>query len=157
MMKVLSVVSLTTTLALSGCATPHVVETTKTTDPLLNCNQIELEMAEADRFRSEAQKEKGVTGTNVAAVLFFWPAMFGTYSNANDAMKAADQRKANLANLYSSKKCSDRATAAGPDAASTAVRTGALQRLNDLKDALNKGLITSKEYEEKRKKIAQEL
>jgi hypothetical protein len=138
-----------------GCATPHVVQTTKTTDALLSCSQIELEMAEADRFRMEAQKEKGVTGTNVAAVIFFWPAMIGTYSNANEAIAAADQRKGNLANLYANKKCAERA--ASGDAAPTGQRGGAIQRLNDLKDALDKGLITKQEYEEKRQRIVQEL
>ena len=47
-------------------------------------------MAEAERFKVDAQKEKGMTGTNVAAVIFFWPAMIGTYSNANEAISAAE-------------------------------------------------------------------
>ena len=101
----LTSVSITALLALSGCATPHVVETVRFTDNNLSCSQLVAEMKEADRFRTDAQKEKGMTGTNVAAALFFLPAMIGTYSNANEAISAADTRKINLMNLYTSKKC----------------------------------------------------
>lgn len=90
---------------LAGCATPYVVQPVKMSDASLSCKQIITEMAEADRFRSEAQKEKGVTGTNAAALVFFWPAMIGTYSNANEAIAAADSRKVNLMGLYKQKKC----------------------------------------------------
>lgn len=92
---------------LAACATPHVVQSVKPTDHSLTCNQINLEIADAERFRTEAQKEKGVTGTNVAAVVLLWPAMIGTYSNANEAIAAADTRKAHLAGIYAQKKCSD--------------------------------------------------
>ena len=89
----------------AGCATPHVVQSVKMSDASLSCNQITTEMAEADRFRSDAQKEKGVTGTNAVALVLFRPAMIGTYSNANEAIAAADARKVNLMGLYKQKKC----------------------------------------------------
>ena len=44
-----------------------------------------------------------MTGTNVAAVIFFWPAMIGTYSNANEAIAAADSRKIYLTSLSTQK------------------------------------------------------
>lgn len=105
MKKKLAMLVATSTLLIVGCATPHVVQSVKPTDESLSCNQLYSEMADAERFRAEAQKEKGVTGTNVAAAVFFWPAMIGTYSNANDAIAAADTRKAHLAGLYAQKKC----------------------------------------------------
>ena len=74
-------------------------------DASLSCNQITPEIADADGSRSDAQKEKGVTGTNAAALILFWPAMIGTYSNANEAIAAADARKVNLTGLYKQKKC----------------------------------------------------
>jgi hypothetical protein len=135
-------VSLAALLALGGCATPHLVETVRVSDNNLNCTQLEAEIREADRFRTDAPKEKGMTGTNVAAVLFFWPAMIGTYSNANEAIAAADTRKSNLTNLYNTKKCSEPAQPASPEA-----------RLKSLKALLDQGLITQSEYEERRVKI----
>jgi len=57
------------------------------------------------RFREDADKEKGMTGGNVARALLFWPAILGTFSNANEAIAAADSRKVHLANLMNQKSC----------------------------------------------------
>jgi len=136
---------------LAGCATPHVVQPVKVSDSALTCAQLTTEMSDADRFRTDAQKEKGMTGTNVAAVIFFWPAMIGTYSNANEAIAAADTRKLNLMGLYNQKKCQegDLSTAAG--------RTGTVstleKKLGEINEMLDKKLITQTEYDAQRKKI----
>ena len=144
-----------------GCATPHVVQPVRFTDQGMSCNLLELEMAEADRYRVAAQGEKGVTGTNVAAFLFFWPAIFGTYSNANEAIAAADTRKAHLANIHVQKKCNDRSTLASltspTGTGSTAVPRNVEQRLVNLKDLLDKGLITLDDYKQTRTRIISEL
>jgi hypothetical protein len=132
--------------ALTGCASPHVVETSRTSDANLSCIQLDVEMKEADRFKTDAQKEKGMTGTNVAAVLFFWPAMIGTYANANEAIEAANTRKANLMRLYEKKGC-DGGVASGSPQVTPEVR------LQSLKDMLSKGLITQVEHDERRAKI----
>ena len=145
----LSVIATLTLLA--GCATPHVVQPVKLSDSSLTCIQLTTEMSESDRFRADAQKEKGMTGTNVAAVIFFWPAMIGTYSNANEAIAAADTRKSNLMGLYNQKKCQD------ADLSTTAERTtGASsfeRKLGEIKEMLDKKLITQVEYDAQRKKI----
>lgn len=133
---------------LSGCATPHVVQAVKTTDASLSCAQMETEMAESDRFRTDAQKEKGMTGTNVAAVIFFWPAMIGTYSNANEAIAAADSRKSNLMNLYTQKKCTEQPLQTQAPAAFTSEG-----KLLELKAMLDKKLITQAEYDQKRQQV----
>lgn len=146
-----TVIALSIASVLAGCASPHVVETTKTTDVSLNCQQIELEMREADRFRAEAAKEKGMTGTNVAAVLFFWPAMIGTYSNANEAIAAANTRKDNLMRLYEKKGCDAAGVASGGKPATPEVR------LQSLKKMLDDGLISQAEHDERRAKILAEM
>lgn len=133
---------------LFGCATPHVVQAVKTTDANLTCTQLELEMSESDRFRADAQKEKGMTGTNVAAVIFFWPAMIGTYSNANEAIAAADTRKANLMTFYSQKKCAEQ-----PLQAKAGVTNSTEGKLTELKDMLDKKLISQAEHDEKRRQV----
>lgn len=93
-------------VVMAGCASPTVVETKKIGDESLTCSQIESEIAEAERFKREAKAERKVTGTNVAAAIFFWPALLGTYSNTQEAMEAADQRKAHLTDLHVARKCS---------------------------------------------------
>lgn len=139
---------------LAGCATPHVVKSVQTTDTVLNCRQLETEMSEADRFRESADKEKGMTGTNVAAVLLFWPAMIGTYSNANEAMAAADTRKSHLMGIYMQKKCAEKEQVATTTAPST---KSSDQKLRELKDLHEKGLITKDEYDSKRVKVISEM
>lgn len=142
-----STVFLAAVAALVGCASPHVVETTRTSDANLSCTQLDIEMKEADRFKTDAQREKGMTGTNVAAVLFFWPAMIGTYANANEAIEAANTRKTNLMRLYEKKGCDGNGVATGVAQASPEVR------LQNLKDMLGKGLISQAEHDERRAKI----
>lgn len=92
-------------LLLQGCATPHVVQTKKVSDVNLSCPQILSEIEEADEFEAEARAERGVTGKNVAVGLLFWPALIGTYSNTEEAINAAKERRANLTTLYEQKNC----------------------------------------------------
>ena len=136
---------------LAGCATPHVVQPVKISDSSLSCSQISTEMAESDRFRSDAQKEKGMTGTNVAAVIFFWPAMIGTYANANEAIAAADTRKSNLMALYNQKKCQDANLSTAVERNGTASANE--RKLVEIKEMLDKKLITQTEYDAQRKKV----
>jgi hypothetical protein len=44
-----------------------------------------------------------VTGTNVAAAVFFWPALIATYANTEDAVNAAKDRQKNLAKIADEK------------------------------------------------------
>ena len=142
---------------LSGCATPHVVQSVKTTDISMNCRQLEMEMSEADRLREAAEKEKGMTGTNVAAVLFFWPAMIGTYSNANQAMAAADTRKAHLMGIYSQKKCGAEGQPMRQVEIIAPMSKSSNEKLVELKSLFEKNLITKEEYDTKRAKIVSEM
>ena len=81
------------------------VDTRKTGDSQLSCEQIKSEIAEAERFDREARKERTVTGTNVVAAVFFWPALLGTYSNTEQAINAAKERRENMFKLGESKGC----------------------------------------------------
>jgi hypothetical protein len=90
---------------LSSCATPKVVEKRKYTDDHLSCADLKYEMDQAEEFRQRALKEKGVTGTNAAALVLFWPAIFATYNNVNDAVQAAEDRIQHLLTIYRQKNC----------------------------------------------------
>lgn len=90
---------------LSACACPDVVETKKIGDQSLSCEQLQTEIEEVETARKELSSEKGVTGTNVAAAVFFWPALIATHSNVNDAMRALNERKSHLVEIYNKKAC----------------------------------------------------
>ena len=75
-------------------------------DNKLSCMQLVAEIQEATEFERKAQKEKGVTGTNVAAAVIFWPAIIGTYYNANEEIDAAKERKEYVVELSTKNGCS---------------------------------------------------
>jgi len=101
-----SILVVCSVLLLSGCATPDVVTVQQLGDSELSCQQISREYAEAQTFFDRAQEERGFTGTNVLAGLFFWPAIFATYSNIEDAMDAASDRMTYLSGLAEDMECS---------------------------------------------------
>jgi hypothetical protein len=105
MLNKTTILALSSVFLLSACATPHVVEKKKLSDAKLSCGQITAEIEEADRFEKDARGERKVTGTNVAAAVFFWPALLATYSNTEEAIDAAKDRKQYLISLYEKKKC----------------------------------------------------
>ncbi len=88
-----------------GCASPTVIQSVKAGDAGLTCPQLQNEYQDSERFKAEADKEKGLTGGNVARALLFWPAILGSFSNANEAIAAADTRKVHLVNLMNQKNC----------------------------------------------------
>ncbi len=89
----------------SACATPHVVTQRKAGDSELTCAQLKGEYADAIEFEEKARKERGLTGTNVAAAIFFWPAMIGTYRNVEEATDAAKTRQKHLERIAAEKGC----------------------------------------------------
>jgi outer membrane biogenesis lipoprotein LolB len=100
--------SLTALLAVSlvtACASPAVVQTRQPKDTEMTCKQLQDAFSEAQEFEQNARKERGVTGTNVAAAIFFWPAMLGTYANTEEAINAAKDRQRHLQKLGDQKNC----------------------------------------------------
>lgn len=92
-------------LLAGGCASPEVVQTRQANDADMDCAQVKAAYAEAIEFESKARKERGMTGTNVAAAIFFWPAMIGTYKNTEEAVEAAKERQRHLEKLADKKAC----------------------------------------------------
>ena len=91
-------------LMIASCASPTVVDVMMPGDEKLSCAQLQNAYAETKRYKREADGEKGVTGGNVARLLF-WPSIVGTYLNANEAIQAADSRTVHLANIMRNKNC----------------------------------------------------
>ena len=94
-----------TAVFLGGCASPTVVESKQSNDRMMSCGALKTAYEEAKDFENKARKERGVTGTNVAAAIFFWPAMLGTYKNTEDAIEAAKERQKHLESVAAEKKC----------------------------------------------------
>ncbi len=101
--KVGAIVALS--LFVSGCVAPNVVQEKTVTDENLTCEQIQTQLGQLEEIRTEARKGKTASGTNVAAAIFFWPAVIGNYANANEALEAADKRNLVLVDLAKKKRC----------------------------------------------------
>ena len=99
------VTSILTVALLVGCATPTVVQTRKSSDGDLSCAQLKDQITEAEDFEAKARKERGVTGTNVAAALLFPLGLLGTYKNTEEAIDAAKERQKNLFAIAKGKSC----------------------------------------------------
>jgi hypothetical protein len=96
---------LLTVQLLVACATPTIVAARKAGDSTLSCDQLKAEFAEAIDFEEKARKERGMTGNNVAAAIFFPLAMVGTFANIEEATAAAKVRQGNIEKIAEQKKC----------------------------------------------------
>ena len=92
-------------ILLNSCAEPTVVQVVMPGDRELNCGQLKNAVAETERFKREAENVKGGTGGNITRGIFFWPAIVQSYSNANEAIAAANSRKVHLFNIMNDRKC----------------------------------------------------
>ena len=92
-------------VSLMGCATPAVVTPSQTSDVVMNCHQLAAAIDDARRFEDQAREDRGVTALNIAAAVFFWPALVGTYYNTEEAIEAAQARQVHLRTLYDQQGC----------------------------------------------------
>lgn len=105
----LATLLLALSVSVSGCAISPKAQTTKIGDNELTKEAIVKELAELDRIEKKIEGNKGFTGKNAAALVFFWPALAYTYIDANDAQKKVDQRRNYLNNLYNTKSATQKA------------------------------------------------
>lgn len=88
----------------TGCVSSQKIDKAQVNDRSLSCQELLVKIEEAESFKEKAEENKRVNGGTVLAALFF-PALISTYMDANDAIKAAEDRKAHLVQIYSEKKC----------------------------------------------------
>ena len=93
-------------LFLNACATPHVVNVIGPSDNKMSCTELDNEIAIASNYKRNAKAEKSYgTATNVGAILFWLPGVVATQMNANEAIRAADDRINHLTRIKSKKNC----------------------------------------------------
>ena len=93
-------------LILTSCATPTGVNVVGPNDGSMTCNQLDTQIAIANKYADDAKKEKDMgTGTNISALLFWLPGLWATHKNVEQAVDAANRRAAHLQNLKNKKNC----------------------------------------------------
>lgn len=100
-----SSLALASVLLVSACVSPEVVQTSSVNDNALSCEEIKVQLTQLEEIRAEAAKGKTASGANVAAAILFWPAVIGNYSNAQQALEAANKRNEVLVALSNKKRC----------------------------------------------------
>ena len=145
-------------ILLNSCAEPTVVQVVMPGDRELNCGQLKNAVSETERFKREAENVKGGTGSNITRGIFFWPAIVQSYSNANEAIAAANTRKVHLFNIMRQKNCKNvgslvvETTAIGGEDSKRSEEslTNELKTLNELYQS---GVLDEEEFKQAKKKI----
>ena len=89
-----------------SCATPTVINVIGPNDNKLNCDELSVEIAKANKYADEAQEAKKMDKPhNIGALLFFLPGAGITMKNVEEAAKAANDRALHLNKLKEKKNC----------------------------------------------------
>ena len=99
------IISLISLLFIFACAKPYVIESRQYGDEDKTCSQLDDEIYRTEQVIRDAKAERGMTGTNVAAALFWLPGLAATYINVNEAVEAGEERLDVLYNLKAKKNC----------------------------------------------------
>ena len=148
-MKILTFLSLFTLII--SCATPEVVDVENPLDQKKNCDELEIAVAEAQKFKRDALYEKENTGGNMARFILFWPAMATSYHNADKAIKAANERTYHLLKIMKKKNC-DNVDLVNSEILRNSTETVAGQ-LNLLREMFKSGDLTREEFSKAKQKV----
>ena len=136
---------------LFSCATPEVVEVINPLDEEKNCDELEISVAEAQKFKRDALYEKENTGGNMARFILFWPAMATSFHNADKAIRAANDRTYHLLKIMKKKNCKN------IDIVNSEISRGSSNtvagQLNLLKEMYKAGDLTQEEFSKAKRKV----
>ena len=148
-MKILTFLSLFTLFI--SCATPEVVDVENPLDQKKNCDELEIAVAEAQKFKRDALYEKENTGGNMARFILFWPAMATSYHNADKAIKAANERTYHLLKIMKKKNCNN-VDLVNSEILRNSTETVAGQ-LNLIREMFKSGDLTREEFSKAKQKV----
>ncbi len=90
---------------ISACVSTQTVSKNQTNDLSLDCDSLATRLGEVQAARNYAKSNQGLSGSNVAAALFFWPALLVNNSNTSSMIRSMDEREAVLSGYYQSNQC----------------------------------------------------
>ena len=141
---------------LFSCAKPIVVNVVEPNDKNLNCEEIEIEIAEAQKIKEEANFSKD-SGGNMARIILFWPAWAQSLHNADEAMVAANNRVFHLIKLMKKKECNNsdkfKAVLKENQNQTRASNENIAEQLQTLKKLYEDGDLTEDEYRKAKNKV----
>ena len=141
---------------LNSCAKPKVVEVVMPGDNDLNCQELEIAVAEALNFKRKAEFVKTGTGGNTARVMIFWPAWAKSLHNADLAIIAADDRTYHLTKIMKKKNCKGVDVVNAQINKASAYENSVASQLKELKEMYKAGDLTKEEYKKAKAKMLEE-
>ena len=97
----------TLTSSLMACVSTKTVSSEQVDDTQLGCASLATRIGEVRGGRDYAKANRGLSGSNVMAALFFLPALVVNNNNTADMIKSMDEREGVLTGLYEKNECSD--------------------------------------------------
>ena len=137
-----------------SCAKPTVVNIIEPNDKNLNCDELEFEIAEAQKIKEEANFSKD-SGGNMARIILFWPSWAQSLHNADEAMLAANNRVFHLIKLMKEKDCknAEKFKAALKENQTKIYKENIAEQLQTLKNLYEAGDLTEEEYKKAKNKV----
>lgn len=90
-------------LALIGCVSSKTIQTVRTSDYNLNCDQLKYELSILGAKFENAEDDSGITGKNIASGIFFWPGIIVNERQAGRNSDSINDRMTHINALYSNK------------------------------------------------------
>ena len=132
---------------LAGCVSNKSIQTVQVGDNEKSCSQLKAELSSLGATFEDVKDDSGITGKNIGLAIVFWPGIIVNEVRSNKNEDSVDARIAHLTNIYNSKCLDDRAD----------VNTSLRDKLIELKDLFDQGLLTEEEYETARQKAIEDM
>ncbi|HIN83173.1 MAG TPA: hypothetical protein EYN01_09635 [Chromatiales bacterium] len=134
---------------MSGCVSNQSVQTIQMGDTIKSCPTIKSELTRLGAKFDDAKEDSGVTGKNVGLAIVFWPGIIVNEVRASKNQDSIDDRVAHLSNIYNERCLDPENNGSGTPVLS--------DRLRELKELHEQGLINESEYDVGRQRALEEL
>ncbi|MCV6637663.1 hypothetical protein [Candidatus Albibeggiatoa sp. nov. NOAA] len=71
----------------------------------MSCSNLKYELQRLDQAEKKVESKKGMTGTNVAAALFWLLGSAYTYYDVGQTLETIGDRRSHITQLYNEKNC----------------------------------------------------
>ena len=130
--------------SLTACVSDQSVRQVQIGDDKKSCTQLQSELEQLGIQFEDAKDDSGVTGKNVGMAIVFWPGIIYNEVKASGNQSSVENRIQYLTSLYNSKCLEQNGEAPS--------KQSLTDRLKELKQLLDDGLITQEQYDQARQK-----
>lgn len=142
------IITLSLIIMLAGCVANKSVQTVQIGDEDKSCDQLKAELVQLGVTFDEVKDDSGVTGKNVGLAIVFWPGIIVNEVRSNNNEDSLSDRISHITTIYNGKCLGE-----------TDEKDDSLlkDKLLELTDLLEQGLITQDEYDVARAKVMAEI